>query len=151
MWSNTVAVTRTLATFPLRVFSAFDDSLSGRERNMEDPVGLVGAGRIGADIGSADVPASYRLGQLLTLIAGLNISLAVFNLIPLLPLDGGHVALAFVDAARNATARLRRRPTPEPFDANRLLPLTRLVVTFLIVSSVILLFVDIANPVGVGR
>ncbi len=133
--------------FPLRVLETFGGTLRGEERDPAGPIGLVGVGRIGADIGDAPAPVSTRLGQLLVLLAGLNVSLGVFNLIPLLPLDGGHIALTWFEAARSRLARLRRRTDPGPVDMRKLMPLTNLVVAFFIVSTLLLVFADLVNPI----
>lgn len=133
--------------FPVRVLETFGDALRGEARDPAGPVGLVGVGRIGADIGDAPAPMGTRLGQLLVLLAGLNVSLGVFNLVPLLPLDGGHVALTWFETSRSRLARLRRREDPGPVDMRRLLPLTNLVVAFFIVSTLLLVFADLVNPI----
>jgi membrane-associated protease RseP (regulator of RpoE activity) len=133
--------------FPVRVLETFGDSLRGEERDPAGPIGLVGVGRIGADIGDAPAPMSTRLGQLLVLLAGLNVSLGVFNLIPLLPLDGGHIALTWFETLRSRLARMRRHADPGPVDMRRLMPLTNIVIAFFIVSTVLLLFADVVNPV----
>lgn len=133
--------------FPVRVLETFGDSLRGEERDPAGPIGLVGVGRIGADIGDAPAPMSTRLGQLLVLLAGLNVSLGVFNLVPLLPLDGGHIALTWFETLRSRLARMRRRAEPGPVDMRRLMPLTNIVIAFFIVSTVLLLFADVVNPI----
>lgn len=133
--------------FPVRVLETFGGTLRGEERDPAGPVGLVGVGRIGADIGDAPVPFATRFGQLLVLLAGLNVSLGVFNLIPLLPLDGGHIALTWFETSRSRLARLRRRPDPGPVDIRRLMPLTNLVVAFFVVSTILLVFADVVNPI----
>jgi membrane-associated protease RseP (regulator of RpoE activity) len=141
-------VAGTLAGFPARVYSAFTSTLTGTERDPAGAVSIVGAGRLGAELGSGEEPLRARLGQLLVLLAGLNVSLAVFNLIPLVPLDGGHVAVTWFEGIRSRLARLRGRPDPGHIDHRRLLPLTQLVVAFVILSSLALIFADIANPIS---
>lgn len=133
--------------FPVRVLETFGDALRGAERDPAGPVGLIGVGRIGADIGDAPAPMNTRLGQLLVLLAGLNVSLGVFNLVPLLPLDGGHIALTWFETSRSRLARMRRRADPGPVDMQRLMPLTNLVVAFFIVSTLLLVVADVVNPI----
>lgn len=148
MLEQSKMVVSSVASFPARVFSAVDTTLAGEPRDPSGAVSLVGAGRLGAEIGSDESPLRSRLGQLLVLLAGLNVSLAVFNLIPLVPLDGGHVAVVWFESLRRRFALLRRRPDPGPVDYRRLMPLTQLVVAFVIVSSLLLILADVANPIS---
>jgi membrane-associated protease RseP (regulator of RpoE activity) len=83
----------------------------------------------------------------LLIIASLNIFVGIFNLLPLLPLDGGHMAIALVDGLRNTWARIRRRQAPRPIDVERLTPITIVVFIFLAALSLLLLAADIFNPV----
>lgn len=147
VWMQAQQVGGMLTAFPAQVGAAVSASVTGEERNPEGAIGIVGAGRIGAGIGATDQSLAVRLGQLLTLLAGLNVSLAVFNIIPLVPLDGGHVAVAWFEGARRRIARARRRPDPGYADMRRLLPLTYLVVAVFMAASLLLLWADIVNPV----
>ncbi|MDU2985038.1 MAG: site-2 protease family protein, partial [Actinomyces sp.] len=79
--------------------------------------------------------------------ASLNMALFVFNLIPLLPLDGGHIAGALFEGTRRMWARLRNRPDPGPVDTARMLPVTYAVMLILVVMTIVLVIADIVVPV----
>jgi membrane-associated protease RseP (regulator of RpoE activity) len=124
------------------------EAIAGGERARDSPVGIVGAGRISADIAVAeDIPRNQQLAYFVSLLASLNMSLFLFNLMPLLPLDGGHIAGALYEQARRVAAWLRRRPDPGPFDTARLMPAAYLFASVLIVFTVLVLVADIVNPV----
>src|SRR4029450_11282379 len=116
------------------------------ERDPTGPGSIVGVGRFaggGASAESADVvqlSLSDRFAQLLLLIASLNLALFVFNLIPLLPLDGGHAAGAIWGGTRRQEGRRRSRPAPGPVDVARALPLAYGVASVLIGMSVLLIY-----------
>ncbi len=120
----------------------------GAERDPAGPIGVVGASRISGELVTYDDPSwSERGSRVLSLLAGLNLFLALFNLIPLLPFDGGHIAGAIWEALRRAFARVRGRPDPGFVDVAKALPVAYGVGMVLILMSVILVYVDIVNPV----
>jgi membrane-associated protease RseP (regulator of RpoE activity) len=89
-----------------------------------------------------------KAAGLIGILASLNIALFVFNLIPLLPLDGGHIAGALWEAIRRGFAKLLRRPDPGPVDMAKLMPLTLAVVVVLGGMSALLIYADIVKPIA---
>lgn len=150
VWDNTVAVGQIIATLPVRLVQVAEAAFGGGERDPNGPISVVGVGRLAGEITSLDaVPVAERAATLIAMLAGLNVALLVFNLIPLLPLDGGHVAGAIWEAIRRGIARLRDRPDPGPVDTAKLIPLTLAIVTVLGLSSALLIYADLVNPVAI--
>ncbi|TDE88295.1 RIP metalloprotease [Occultella glacieicola] len=132
---------------------AITQAVFGTEERDPGVVGLIGVGRFAgeiASIDSADYGATERTADLLSLVASLNMALFVFNMIPLLPLDGGHIAGALYEGARRRLAQAFGRPDPGHVDTAKLMPLTYLVIIFLGGMSLLLAFADIVKPVTLG-
>ena len=108
----------------------------------------MGVGRIAGE-GSSEgvgIPFSARVSSMLSLLGSLNLALFAFNLVPLLPLDGGHVAGACWEGLRRAWARWRGRPDPGPVDTARMLPVGQGVFVALVIMALVLIWVDIVAP-----
>jgi membrane-associated protease RseP (regulator of RpoE activity) len=140
-------------SLPQRMVAVADAAFGDGERDPTGVVGLVGVGRVAGEIASIDA-AQYttaaRVADLLALLAALNVALFVFNLIPLVPLDGGHVAGALWEGLRRQVARLRRRPDPGPVDVARAMPLAYAVVVLMLGMGLVLAYADIVRPITLG-
>lgn len=117
---------------------------------MDSPIGMVGAARVSGEVFSLDIPGSQRVAYFVNLLAGINLSLFLFNMLPLLPLDGGHIAGAVWESVRRRFARLFRRPDPGPFDVARLMPLAYVVASVFIGFTLLVLVADLVNPVKIS-
>ncbi|MBW9093713.1 site-2 protease family protein [Microbacterium jejuense] len=144
------AVAGIIWQLPAKVWNTAVDLVTGAERDPNGPLSIVGAGRLSGEVAAADAPVLNRVAGFLQLLASLNIALFVFNLIPLLPLDGGHIAVALWEGIKRVWAKLFRRPPPKPVDATKLVPLTFIVVIALIAMGAVLVLADIFNPVTLG-
>jgi membrane-associated protease RseP (regulator of RpoE activity) len=122
----------------------------GGERSSDSPMSVIGASRVAGEIATLDEPVSDRIAAFVQWLAALNLFIALFNFIPLLPLDGGHIAGAIYEAVRRGFAKLRGRPDPGYVDVAKALPLAYAMASVLIVMGVLLLYADIVNPVRLG-
>jgi membrane-associated protease RseP (regulator of RpoE activity) len=110
---------------------------------------VVGVGQVTGDVVQASLPWQAKASVLLLLIASLNIFVGAFNLLPLLPLDGGHLAVVIFERTRAWLARLRGRPDPGQVDIQRLVPASMLVFAALVGLGTLLIAADILNPVHI--
>jgi membrane-associated protease RseP (regulator of RpoE activity) len=108
---------------------------------------VVGVGEVTGDVVQASLPWQAKVTVVLFLIASLNIFVGAFNLLPLLPLDGGHLAVVIFERIRAWFARLRGRPDPGLVDVQRLVPLSLLVFALLVGLGTLLIAADLFNPV----
>lgn len=145
---STARVASMIVTLPVRLWDVGVSLVTGGERDPNGPLSPVGVGRLAGEVAATDAPILNRFAFLLGLLGSLNIALFVFNLIPLLPLDGGHIVVALWDGIKRAWAKLFRRPPPAPVDATKLVPLTVVVAVLLIAMGALLLVADLFNPVN---
>jgi membrane-associated protease RseP (regulator of RpoE activity) len=111
-------------------------------------IGVVGAAEAtGTEVASND-GWQYKVSFVLLLIASLNIFVGAFNLLPLLPLDGGHIAVIIYERIRAWLARLRGRPDPGLADMAKFLPVSFTLFVLLIALSLALVAANIVNPVN---
>jgi membrane-associated protease RseP (regulator of RpoE activity) len=147
---QTVSITATLVERTFVSFKAIPEKIPnlfkailGGERDPETPVSVVGASRIGGELFEVGDWAS-----LLSLFATLNLFFGIFNLFPLLPMDGGHIAIAWFERVRSWVAQLRGRPDPGRVDYYKLAPITLAVIGVLGVFVLLTVTADFVNPIS---
>ncbi|WP_091491791.1 M50 family metallopeptidase [Microbacterium pygmaeum] len=146
---NVGAVSGIIWQLPVKVYETGVSLFTGGERDPNGPLSVVGAGRLSGEVAASDAPILNRVAGFLGLLASLNVALFVFNLVPLLPLDGGHIVVALWDGIKRTWAKVFRRPPPKPVDATKLVPVTFVVVIALIGMGAILILADIFNPLTI--
>ena len=140
-----------IVTLPVQVVDLLSSTLSGEARDASGPVSIVGIGQAAGSIASNnEVDPLDKWASGLMMLASLNFALFAFNMLPLLPLDGGHLAGAVYESIKKGIFRLRGKPNPGPADTALLMPITYVVTALLIVMSLILLVVDFVNPLSLG-
>ena len=150
VWTMFTRTGEIVVTLPVRLYEVAQAAFGSAERDPNGPLGVVGVSRLAGEVASADQPGFElrdKTATMLSMLASLNMALFVFNLVPLLPLDGGHVAGALVEGVRRSWARLRGRPDPGPVDMSRMLPLTNAVAIVFLLMTVLLLYADIVEPI----
>jgi membrane-associated protease RseP (regulator of RpoE activity) len=131
-----------------RIPATLGDVLSGKQRGPQDVGSVVGAARISGQVaGASQIPLKVRIGEFFLLMAGLNFFIGVFNMLPLLPLDGGHVAILAFEEGRSRLYRLIGRPDPGRVDLNKVMAVTYAVFVLIVAMSAILLYADIFRPI----
>jgi membrane-associated protease RseP (regulator of RpoE activity) len=139
---------KSLGKLPEKIPALWGATVRGEERDANGLVGVVGVARVsGEAVGSDKLTPMERLATFVLIVASLNIFVGVFNLLPILPLDGGHMAVAIADSIRAFFARLRGRPRPAPIDVTVLTPITMVVFVVLATLTLLLLVADVINPV----
>ena len=144
----TVDVAQALATLPVKVFDVAKAVVGLQERDPESPVSIVGGGRIAGEVAAhEEFPVQDKALSLLGLVAMFNFFIGMFNFVPLLPLDGGHIAGALWEAVRRGIARLRGRPDPGYVDVAKLLPVAYGVAACLVLMGLVLIVADLVVPI----
>ena len=149
MGTYTWETVKALGQMPVKLWDVGKAALGLQERAQDSPMSVVGASRVAGEVTSShDVPLSDRFVSLVTLLGGINLFVGMFNFVPLLPLDGGHIAGALYEALRRGVARVLRRPDPGYFDTAKLLPVAYVMAGVILVMSVVLVYADIVAPVS---
>ena len=117
-------------------------SIFGGERDQDGPISVVGASRAGGELVERELWPMFWM-----MLATLNFFLALFNMIPLPPFDGGHIAVVLWEKIRNGFRRLRGQEPGGPANYEKLLPLTYGMAALLLTVGVIVIIADLVNPI----
>jgi membrane-associated protease RseP (regulator of RpoE activity) len=150
VWNVFTQTASVVVNVPQKMVGVVQAAFGSGERDPNGPISVVGVGRAGGEIASADLGADGTVAKIMTLlslIASLNMALFVFNLIPLLPLDGGHVAGALWEGLKRNGARILGKADPGHVDVAKMLPVAYTMALVLISMSALLIYADIVKPV----
>lgn len=117
-------------------------AIFGAERDVEGPMSVVGASMTGGELVERSMWSVFWM-----LLANLNFFLALFNLVPLPPLDGGHIAVVLYEKVRDFFRRLRGLPPAGPANYEKLMPVTMVMAATLLTVGLIVIVADVVNPI----
>ena len=139
-----------ILTLPQQVWAVTSSTFGFSERDQNGAVSIVGVGQIAGEVSQSQLPLESKIASLLMMIGALNLALFAFNLIPLLPLDGGHALGATYESLKRRFGRVFLKKDPGPIDTARALPLAYGVWLVLIFVGALLILADLVNPITLG-
>jgi membrane-associated protease RseP (regulator of RpoE activity) len=134
-----------MARIPEKI-PALWNSITGDQRDPDTPISVVGASRIGGEALERGVPEVFW-----QVFISLNVFIGLFNLLPLLPVDGGHIAIAWFEAIRSRLYKSFRRPDPGRVDYYKLMPVTYAVILIGGAFTLLTVTADIVNPISIFK
>ncbi|WP_028658907.1 M50 family metallopeptidase [Nocardioides insulae] len=147
MWEMTKDSVVAILQLPVKVWDVAQAIVGVEDRAADSPMSIVGGGRIAGEVASHDeVDTTQKLVLLGSLIGGFNLFIGLFNFVPLLPLDGGHIASALWEGLRRWLARLTGRPDPGHVDPAKLLPVAYVVGLAIVAMGLVLVVADFVVP-----
>jgi membrane-associated protease RseP (regulator of RpoE activity) len=144
-WLSIKSTFQGLGSIPASIPKLFSSTVDHTQRSTSSPVGVVGMAEV-----SGTLYQQGGLGSVLLLVAEVNVFIGVFNLLPILPLDGGHIAILLYEEGRKRVYRLIRRPDPGRVDLNKMMPVAYGFLLFFVCLTVLLVAADVTNPIRLG-
>jgi membrane-associated protease RseP (regulator of RpoE activity) len=144
-WISIKGTFQGLASIPASIPKLFQSTVDHTQRSTDSPVGVVGMAQA-----SGTLFQQGGVGAVLGLVAAVNVFIGVFNLLPILPLDGGHIAILLYEEGRKRFYRLTRRPDPGRVDLNKMIPVAYVFLMVFVCLTVLLVAADITNPIRLG-
>lgn len=148
-----VSTAQSIVNLPARTWGVLLALSGAQERAADSPVSVVGGSRVAGEIAVSDAPGldvGGKLYLLAMMVGSFNLFIGLFNLVPLMPLDGGHIAGSLWEMLKRALARVRGAAMPKPVDVGKQLPVAVGLVMAFAVMTVILVLADIVVPLKTG-
>lgn len=143
-----VSTAKLVFTLPQQAISAVAQLNPNSKRDPNGAISIVGIGQIASQTASAQgASLEDKLASQLTMLGGLNLALFVFNMLPLLPLDGGHVAGVIYGYCKRGFYRLRGKRFEGQVDMARMIPIANLAAAMLVLVSIVFVLRDFINPI----
>jgi membrane-associated protease RseP (regulator of RpoE activity) len=136
-----------IAQFPQQVYSSVSSLFTGEKRGGESAISVIGIGQVAGQVSSSAADPLDKVFSNLMLIGSLNIALFAFNMIPLPPLDGGHVAGGIYEYLKRGAYRLVGKKDPGRIDTALMAPIAQFMFLALLLAGVLMIVVDFVNPV----
>ena len=136
-----------IAQFPQQVYSSVSSLFTGEERGGNSAISVVGIGQVAGEVSSSGADPLDKVFSNMMLIGSLNIALFAFNMIPLPPLDGGHVAGGIYEYLKRGAYRIFGKKDPGRIDTALMAPIAQFMFLALLLAGVMMIVVDFVNPV----
>lgn len=150
MWQMSKQSLAALARLPILTWHVASDVVTGRARDASSPMSIVGASVVAGDVAAnTKLSIGDKIAFGASLLGSLNLFLFWLNVVPLPPMDGGHMAGAIYETVKRGWFRLRRRPDPGPADTAMMLPVAWAIGGLLLLMGVILIVADVVSPVKI--
>ncbi|MFC7763507.1 M50 family metallopeptidase [Catellatospora bangladeshensis] len=143
--SMVTATFEALKQFPQRIPALFS-AIGGAERDPNTPISVVGISILG---GEAVERGAWDMFT--ALFIGFNLFVGIFNLLPLLPLDGGHLFIAWFEKIRSWVYARLHKPDPGRVDYFKLMPLTYTVILIFGAFTLLTVTADLVNPISIYK
>lgn len=140
-----------ILTLPQQAAHLAGNLFAGAPRDASGPVSIVGVGGIAGNLASSNnLNLVNKAFTFLMMLGSLNFALFVFNVVPLLPLDGGHVLNALYEGTKRSLFKLFGKGDPGPVDTARMVPFTTAMWGILMLLSLLFITADLISPVQIG-
>lgn len=136
-----------IAQFPQQVYSSVSSLVTGTQRGGDSAISVIGIGQVAGQVSSSAADPLDKVFSNLMLIGSLNLALFAFNMIPVPPLDGGHVAGGIYEYLKRGAYRLVGKKDPGRIDTALMAPLAQFMFLLLLLAGVLMIVVDFVNPV----
>lgn len=148
MWTMTEQSVSVIARFPVKIYHTAANLITGKPRDVNGPMSIVGASRVAGEVASThQIKLSDKTAELFSLLGSVNLFVALFNFVPLMPLDGGHIIGAVYEGIKRFLARLLGRRDPGHVDTAKMLPVAYIVGGVIAISGLVLVVADLIDPI----